>query len=240
MKNILMTSLFLTLLVSCDSPQRSRNMASGVYGGNLSDNGQGVLTPSDPSNPTNPTNPTTPPAVTGTPGFENCDLSDKYHTIDTGYFGLCQSSQDETVFKFRTSLTSSSIRICLIPTYKEANGSSTYIGQPQCTLTTSNKVIDGKLYKNRSGYGHFPINGVIVMKEPLLNDYIGCMHGYVNWPRNACPNGASSSYCAQALSSCLNAQTSQTCDTMARNYMGQICTAFKTQYSNAYIDIKLK
>lgn len=238
MKNLLLLIPLLVLITGCDAPQRTRIMSTEPYKDPLGNNGNNVtpgnLTSGGSSNGITPTTPSTP-------GFENCDLTQKYHTIDIGYFGVCQSSQDETLIKFNPSLTSQSVRTCLIPTYKEANGSSTYIGQPQCTYTTSNQVVSGKLYKDRQGFSNYPLNGMIVMKEPLLPDYINCMQGYVNWPRNVCPNGATTSYCGYWLPRCpYGGQSGQACDMEAKNYMSNICTQFKSKYSNSYIDIRLK
>jgi hypothetical protein len=191
-----------------------------------------------PAPGTTPATGTTTTTTTNTPGFESCDLTHKYQTPDIGWFGICQSTQDETLFKFRPSVTSTSIRTCLIPTYKDANGSSTYIGNPQCTYTTSNQIVQGKLYKDRSGFSNYPLNGVIVMKEPLLPEYINCMHAYVNWPSNVCPSGGANPYCAYWLPRCpYGSKSNAQCDAEGRSYMGNICTSFKTKYGNSYVDI---
>ncbi len=228
--------LFLVLAVACDAPQRMRAPQNYV-------NGNTIGTSGSPSVPTSGATFETSgmvPVITTT-GFENCELMDRYQTIDIGHFALCQSTLDETIFKFRPSLSSPSIRTCLIPTYKDASGASTYIGNPQCTFTTASQTIQGKLMKDRPGYGTYPLNGVIVMKEPLLPEYINCMHGYVNWPRNACPGGATSSYCNNWLPRCpVGAKSNISCDAEARNFMANICTNFRTKFSNSYIDIRTK
>ncbi len=245
-KNFLFLAL-LALVTGCDSPQRTRTPGTWMTGGSTQNpvNQSGSFNPATTAGTASGvTSGSTSGSGSGTPspGFEACDLSDRFHTIDIGFFGLCQSTQDETLFKFKTSLTSTTVRTCLIPTYKESNGSSTYIGQPQCTYTTAGQVVQGKLLKNRQGFEQYPLNGVIVMKEPLLPQYIGCMNGYVNWPQNNCPNGPSStSYCAYWSPRCpYGGRSNGTCDTEARNYMGQICTSFKNQYSNSYIDIRTR
>lgn len=239
MKNyILLLSLFA--LVSCDAPQRTRAPETYVNGNtfNTGTTPPGSLTPSIGLIP-GTTTPGVP--VTSSPGFENCNLSDRYHTIDIGLFGLCQSTMDETAFKFKTSLSSSTVRTCLIPTYKDANGASTYIGNPQCTLTVSQQIINGKLYKDRPGFASYPLNGVIVMKEPLLPEYIGCMQGYVNWPGNACPAGLNTQYCVNMRTYCpYGGRTSAQCDVEARNFMANLCNTFKSKYANSYIDIRTR
>jgi hypothetical protein len=243
MKKTLLFISLLALVAGCDAPQRMRAPTQWVNGNSLDDPGtqpawKPIPTDGKPSEET----PTSPVSNNGQgPGFENCDLTNKHHTIDIGHFSICQSTQDEASFKFRSSLTSTTVRTCLIPTYKEASGSSTYIGQPQCTYTTANQTVGGKLYKDREGFSSYPLNGVIVMKEPLLPEYISCMHGYVNWPRNVCPNGPANSYCSYWIPRCPNGgRSNATCDGEARNYMGQICSSFKNKYSNSYLDIKTR
>jgi hypothetical protein len=246
MKKILFYSLSLVLIVGCDTPQRTRVQqtfsGNGLQQPTTSGSGSGLVSGTTSGTTTGGT--TTPGTSLGA-GFENCDISNKYHTVDLGHFGLCQSSQAETTFKVRFSLESSQIRNCLIPTYKDAAGNSTYIGQPQCTYVQSasvNQVVNGMLYKNRPGFESFPLNGVIVMKEPLLPEYIRCMHGYINWLPQACANGpGTSSYCNYWIPRCPNgAQSNAMCDQEARNYMSNICTSFKTKYQNSYLDIRTK
>ncbi len=239
MKKSLIFFSLLTLLIGCDAPQRTRAPQSWVNSGSLQDPGN----QSGTFNPSPSTGNQTGSTGSGVnDGWQNCDLSNKYQTIDIGWFGLCQSTQDESLIRFKPSLTSSSTRVCLIPTYKAADNSSTYLGQPQCTYTTAGTVVTGKLYKDRAGFSDRPINGVIVMKEPLLPEYFNCMQGYLNWPANVCPYGPSSNNnCAYAFTQCpAGARTSAFCASEATNYMNQICTRFKSTYSNSYLDIRLK
>jgi hypothetical protein len=246
MKKIFLASLLLVLIYGCDSPQRTRAPSNWVNGNSFGTNNT-TLSPGNGFSPggtsgTTPGSPSTSnPLGSSGPGFETCDISDRYHTIDIGFFGLCQNSMDESLFKFKPSLTSTNVRTCLIPTFKEANGASTYLGNPQCTYTNSNQIIEGKLIKDRPGFNTYPINGVIVMNEPLVPEYIGCMQGYVNWPRNICPNGATTAYCGYWLPRCpYGGRTNPSCDLEAKNYMSQICNGFKSRYGNSYIDIRVK
>ncbi len=247
MKKYLILLSLLVLVAGCDAPQRTRAPSTYVNGSSLNDpnNTSGNFTTSGSSSGStsgSSTGSSTGGTNPSNPGFENCNVAeDKYHTIDIGYFGICQSTLDETSLKFRTSLSSTSVRTCLIPTYKDNSGSSTWIGQPQCTYTTAGQVVSGKVYKDRNGFTSYPLNGVIVMKEPLLPEYFNCMQGYTNWPGNACPQGASNSYCAYWLPRCpYGSKSNAQCDTEGRNYMASICNSFKSRYSNSYLDIKLK
>lgn len=182
--------------------------------------------------------------------FPSCDLSGRYHTVDVGYFGLCQSTVNETLFKVKFSMTTS-VRNCLIPTYKGSDGSSTYIGQPQCTLVNqADEVIQGSLYKNRQGWENTTLNGVIVLKEPLLPEYFNCMNAYSNWrPQTSCPSGPNASpkcynlyyYCPQGVpQGTYSYGPVQDCKTEASNYMSYLCNSFKSKYSSSYLDIRTK
>ena len=238
MKKYFLCLPFLLFLASCDAPQRT--LTASNYSNGLTDNNNSGFTGGTTGSSGGTTGSNN--GVTTTPGFQNCDISTKYNTVDIGAFGICQSSSDETVFKFVTSAASQTYRVCLIPTYKDASGSSTYLGNPQCTYTNANTVVTGKLYKDRSGYSSYPINGVIVMRESLTPNYYACMQGYLNWPRNACPNGATTSYCSYYLQLCPygGGGVSGTCHNEATNYMNTICTTFKNTYSSAYADIRTK
>lgn len=243
MKRLLLLIPLLTMMVACDAPQRTRAPSNFITGNNFQ-NSPGYTTNPSPGTTTGGTNTggtTTPPATgTTTPGFESCDLTYKYHTGDIGWFGLCQSSKDETHFKFRPSTSSTSIRVCLIPTYRDASGASTFVGNPQCTYTTANQVVEGRLYKDRTGFTNYPINGVIVMKEPLIPEYVNCMLGYVNWPGNACAS-LSALQCNQLTAACpYGGRTGGACDTQARTYMANLCNTFKARYPNSYADIATK
>jgi len=245
MKNYLILFSLLALVAGCDAPQRTRAPSTYVNGNSLNNTSNASGNFSSAGSSSGSTSGSSTGTTTGgstSPGFETCNISqDRYHTIDIGFFNICQSTQDETAMKFRTSLASTSVRTCIIPTYKDASGSSTWIGQPQCTYTTAGQVVSGKLYKDRNGFTSYPLNGAIVMKEPLLPQYFNCMQGYSNWPGNACPNGASTSYCAYWLPRCpYGSKSNAQCDTEGRNYMASICNQFKNQYSNSYLDINLK
>lgn len=238
MKNMSYILLLAFLLVGCDAPQRTRDVPGYAFGENYNGpqltsgfqgNTTGGLTSGSTTGGTTSgqtTSGTTSGGTTGTgvtPGFETCDLSGKYYASNTGYFGVCQSTVDETQFMFKPSSTDQSVRTCFIPTYKDQNGSSAYIGQPQCTLTTQNVSVTGRLYKTRSGFQQYPLNGVMVMKEPSLGAYFTCMDAYASYVSQACPYGA---------------RTSPACDQYARNYMAQKCNDFKA--TQPYVDIRLK
>jgi hypothetical protein len=242
---IIFLTLSVLLLSSCDQPQRNR-LSNTINPGSMN--------PASTSQPWgNPFNNTTGGTAGGTtggtsggttgstppPGFENCDLSQKYYAPTINYMGICQSTLDETSVAISSSV-SDSIRTCLIPTYKDNTGSSTYLGQPQCYAPVANQVMMGKLYRTRNGFSNLAINGVMVMKEGSLTAYFTCMDAYVNFPRSLCSNGAQTNQsCYQLYATCPNgAQTSTYCDQIARSAMNTKCNDFKAIHS--YIDIRLK
>jgi hypothetical protein len=234
--NLFFLLLSLLALFGCDSPQRSRAPVTYVNGSTIQD-------PYSYSNPGNLTtdSPTGNNTAAVSTGFENCDFSDKYQSVATGKFGICQSNQDETFFKFRPAVTMNVVKICLIPTYKDQTGASTYLGNPQCTFTTANQVVQGKLFKDRPGFSSYTINGVIVMPETLITEYISCMHSYINWPGNACQNASSTGYCRYWLPRCTSGSvTNQICMVEGRNYMSSVCNTFKIKYVNSYVDVRTK
>jgi len=222
--------IFLFILSSCDAPQRTNLTPAAQTLSNS--NNLGV-----PTSGQSPSGSQLPVEA----GFETCDFSPKYSTIESGPFSLCQNQSDETSIKFKGTLTSVSSRLCLIPSYKDAGGSSTYIGQPQCLYVEANKLVSGKLYKTRTGFSSYPLNAVIVMREALMPEYFRCADAYNAWPSVLCSGSGNSQYCNYWVPRCPSgARSNAACDGEAKNYMNQICTSFKTKYSAAYTDIRLK
>jgi hypothetical protein len=246
MKNIFTIIAFfgLVTITGCDAPQRTRT----PYGAQNS-NGQSsptandtILAPGTLSNTPGVNSTNNSNSSSNNQNFNNCDLSYKYQSRDMGSFGLCQSSVDEKLFRVKFSQTTTN-RNCLIPLYKDATGSSTYIGQPQCTYVNQAEAsLDGALVKNRTNFETYPLNGVIVMKEALLPEYFQCMNAYNNWLPQACPYGVNSSqYCAYWQPRCPNGAIPNTqCGQAASDFMKQICDGFKSRYSNSYVDIRTK
>jgi hypothetical protein len=227
--SLILLSLFL--LYACEAPQRGRVPLG--HNTNAHTGPHHIDSPWSPfTGPTTGTTSGTGPTTNTNPqGFENCNLDvNQYYASGINYIGVCQSSLDETLVAIKNSQSDSS-RTCLIPTFKENSGSSTYIGQPQCFIPEANKVITGKLYKTRPGFTNSPLNGLMVMKEQSMTAYFGCMDAYVTFVHSLCPQGPKTPpyyYQNQLVN----------CDLMARNMMAEKCNAFKAMHS--YIDIKLK
>ncbi len=213
MKYLIFT--LLIVVVGCDTPTRSRFPSASSSDALGTPGGTGTLTPIDPTVPVTPTTP-----VTSTPGFESCNLAKSNSTADLGGIGICKSTQDETQIRFVSSLTNTSARTCIIPTYKDQYGNSTYLGDPQCTYTEAEKIYTGRLYKNRSGVSQYALNGVMMMKEGMLVEYFACMDAYLKYISYYCPAAPTYAPCVQGAS----------------NYRAQVCNQFKAKYPNNYID----
>lgn len=213
----LMILSLLVLAVGCDTPTRSRFPNSTSVGGD-------AFTTTPGSTTTTPGTTTTTPGTTSSPGFESCNLTTRSSTADLGSLGICKSSLDETQVRFVTSITETTSRICIIPTYKDSSGNSTYLGDPQCTYTEAEKIYTGRLYKNRTGTSSYPITGVMVMKEALLVEYFACMDSYAKYIQYYCPANPAYAPCVQG----------------ATNYRNSVCNNFKAKYPNNYLDIYLR
>lgn len=208
----------LLAVVACDTPTRARFPST-------SSSASGFGTPSGfvPAN-TSGGSSGSGPGVTTSPGFEYCNLTKSNGTPDLGMVGICKSTLDETMIKFVSSATNTSSRTCFIPTYKDASGSSTYLGQPQCTYTEAEKVVQGQLPKNRSGFSNYQLNGVMIMRENLVPEYFQCMDSYAMYIQSYCPAQPTYPPCVQA----------------ATNVRNSICNNFKMKYPNNYLDLYLR
>jgi hypothetical protein len=222
MKSIIL-SLSLLSLMACEAPSRTR---TGV----LSNPASSTQTPSTTSGVNSGSNPwTSGETTTGQnsgsssntlpAGFETCDISQKYFASGINYIGICQSKLNETQIIANPSVTNTSVRTCLIPTYKTGNGASTYLGQPQCFYPTANQITAGSLVKSRNGFTNNPITGAMVMLETSTTAYFTCMNSYVNFVNTYCPANPSA------------------CSNQASQHMNSVCNDFKSRHS--YVDLCL-
>ena len=239
MKNYIVSAFILTLLVGCDAPVRTRDGIFNTNGNALNDGSGGGFTETpNKSDDTMTTSGSGSGDATVT-GFANCDQTKTETAPTIGNTSICQHQSDETIVLVKTSVTDLTTRLCLIPTYKDEMGSSTYIGQPQCFYAKENVSTQGKLYKNRQGFfgngvpfAQLPLKGVMVMKETSLTAYFNCMNAIGNFPRTQmCPNGAQTApyYAGGQLINC---------PAMAQTQMNTYCSDFKVSHS--YLDWRLK
>lgn len=230
MKYSLLLLTLLYLLMACDSPMRTRFQpttegngtidgytdGTGGDGGNGGDGGDG----GDGGNGGDEGNGQT------TPGFENCTLGMQYYGgPNIGYFGICQSSDNETVFKAKkaTADPTPELRTCYVPIHIIGE-SSFKLGLAWCQMHSANTEYDFTLTKERPE----AINGVMVIKDgPALFGYMQCMNAKVHYLQGFPAGSVPDTQCI--------AQASGNPDA----YAFCVCTKFKGMYSTYYKQIAL-
>ena len=226
MKNILLLS-FLFVYISCDAPLRSRNpYASPIDTSKLG----GTPTPTPTPDGTNKAgtdnankDSETTTETTTTPGFETCQLGPIHNINSGGNFGVCQSTLNEKQFKAKFVNSDSSNGTCFVPLHVNSDGSSYYLGPPECVHHTTNKEYTFLLTKQRSEI----INGLMIIKNNALNPYMQCMTAKMQFMSqyNNCQTN--------------NAQTNAQCVQAAESWAYGICNNFATLYSGDYLQLSL-
>lgn len=232
MKYFILLSLFI--LIACDVPSQRRQIFQSSGNQYAPPVGDGLVNTPGAQTPNGGTTST----PTSGAGFEACSLSPKGNSVSLGAVGICKSSIDPTQIKFRTSLSDTQTRTCIIPTYKDQSGNSTYLGDPQCTLTVAGNIYSGKLFITRQGFQNYPMTGVIIMKEPLLDGYYQCMHSFVTGSMN-CANSPAYQTCFQQQRFTNPAAHQYCCQLQAKAYQAQVCNTFKSNFAGQYLDLSL-
>ncbi len=212
----LLPFLFYFALTSCDVPTRSRTYTStSSSDSSTSGTSTDVTTGSEEDEDS-----TTSDDVTNTTGFASCSLSYSYYNSNIGYFGLCQSSVDEKVFKLKMAQSDSSTGTCLVPIYIDSSSNSYKVGNSECVNNVAGQVYNVTFTKTTSTYA---INGVMALKANALTAYEQCMSArdtYINYYGSSC-------------------YYSSSCLTAANNYANSICSSFVSSYSNYYVQVQL-
>ncbi|MAF77320.1 MAG: hypothetical protein CME60_04105 [Halobacteriovoraceae bacterium] len=93
-------------------------------------------------------------------------LADDETTPADGAYNICQHGSSDTTIYFQIKNPISDEQICFIPMFRSTTGQSTYLGEPRCLMATSNnRIYTIELYKNRSGFTSYDINGVMIMRD---------------------------------------------------------------------------
>lgn len=220
MKNrkFIVSVFFLVALSGCDAPSGGR-ARSRLPASSISSIQSTNFSPTDTGNLNNGT-PTPTPAANATPepGYSSCDLNNIRSSGSLGGVGICHSTIDETKIKVKFVTTDQTDGTCFVPTHKNNDGTSIYIGVAQCTYHNTNQQLNGTLIKNRPGYSNASLNGVMIMKRSYLNDYFACMDAIPNFITNNCPSN-----------------TTNACYAQAQAFMGQLCLYFKNRGN--YLDL---
>ncbi len=189
--------IIASTLVSCDSGKSSRSRywesSSNSCNGPLFNSGFNAGTTVPPGSgsgeaaavtPTPAPSATVAPSSTGTynpnsvpADAEGCTWSTTGNSgfavtsSDLGDYTICESSGADLAVYIQVKNPITSKPLCIIPTshtQTQQGDSSTYIGEPRCVFINSSlEVYKVELYKNRIGYGSYPITGVMLMKDEL-------------------------------------------------------------------------
>ncbi len=169
-------------------------------------------------------------------GFESCNLNIYKDNAVIGQVSVCKNSNQETSVKTKYSKQDYAERTCLIPSHKLSNGSSFYLGVPQCMFHGSGQILNGQLVKNRSGFTQYAINNIMVMKQTSLNAYFACMDAVVNHIAAYCPTVTDTSCNMYNVNPQMKAYCQQ-CITNAYNSMTNLCNQFKSGHSYLSFDV---
>jgi len=126
---------------------------------------------------------TTDSMVTPNPtnlGFESCDFTNSmiYNASnEIGSIRICKNTIDEKKFRVKFDLRHNDYRVCFVPTYKDNNNNSAFLGSHKCTFNDDYQIREGLFEKNRIQTSQYPINGVMVMMEYRINSFFQCMDG---------------------------------------------------------------
>lgn len=176
-KIILITAI---ALASCDVPTQQygrSSKASTEYSPFATEPTQGSGSSYDGDTDTSLTN--TPPVDTpldashcswsrdGINGFMSLasHLSPSENSTSEGAYTVCQSSEDQQKIYIQIKNPIEDAELCLIPTY-QVGTSTTYIGEPRCFFARNPlKIYSIQVYRNRPGFSHLPVTGVMIMKD---------------------------------------------------------------------------
>lgn len=238
MKKILIFSLPIVVLISCDLPQRTPNINE--------------LSGSSVQTTTNPIN--LPESTTGTsgntqPGFETCSTDFNYNGQQIGRFSFCRHSSNASQFQVIFEQASNT-GTCFVPTHRLNNGTSFKLGRAECVYNQANVPYRMTLNKelmppNFSSQRPEPINAVMVLRADAANAYMACMNAknsYLVSARQIPGNYSSPPCCYNPVSvegnpHCL--QVNPSCEQAANTYANGVCQNFTQSYAGRYKEVIL-
>ena len=226
--------LFNIFIFSCDSPVRTRVPITASFDSSeITDPGatNGTVTGGT-------TTTTTTTDEENQEGFEHCPYLDpQFDGGSMGYFGLCQSDDDDRVFKAVFAETSTQGN-CFVPIHILDNGNSFKLGRAECVHNQPDTNYYMTLTKEAVAPTYsFPrteeVNGVMVLRLESVNAYMGCMNAKEDFyvATNGCCfqrtyNQSTGRY------NCI--QPNIQCEAAADNYANNICNSFVQNHSNNY------
>ncbi len=204
MKFIIIFITILPLFVACNLPADQRVILGEGTTENsnpFTDGAVSTPTPTPTATPesssTSVSTPTIPTDVSSSCIFSKDGLSGyKSNHSHIGKFSLCQSTSDPKKIYVQLQTPLTSVRLCIIPTYKNQSG-YVYLGEPRCLYVPSATAITPVLLKtNRINYTNITPNSVIIMKDEVHS--YGPPYGY---PATAILSPDAYLFCANWLAS---------------------------------------
>ncbi len=201
----------LIFLQSCEAPTRNR-----VY---QSTSTATTSTTEDDEDTSTTTTTTESTVVSGT-GFSSCDLSYNYYNSSIGYFGLCQSSTTDTLFKVKMALSDSTIGTCFIPIYQGSSGDIEKVGTEECVNNVSETVYTVSFTRETSS----TITAIMVVKANAMTSF---------------NTAAAAKNKFITLNGGTTCSSLAYCSTAATNYSISVWNSFASIYGSYYVKVSL-
>lgn len=155
----------LFILTACDSPQtNNRNRSGGLT------NNDKAITDSQLQT----INQYNSNSLTDNSNMASCPNLKTATATEIGEVSVCPSLSDELQLTYRQSVSDTTIATCLIPTYIQSDGSSTYLGEAVCAYHNAGALRQYTFVKTR--FPSSPVNGVMIMKQDILVSYFQCLN----------------------------------------------------------------
>lgn len=154
----------LFILTACDSPQtNNRNRSGGLT------NNDKAITDSQLQT----INQYNSNSLTDNSNMASCPNLKTATATEIGEVSVCPSLSNELQLTYRPSIGDTTTATCLIPTYIQADGRSTYLGEPVCVYHNAGALRQYTFVKTR--YLSSPVNGVMIMKQDIVASYFQCL-----------------------------------------------------------------
>ena len=166
--------LLIIVIISSCNPTRDRRQDNNFSEDNyIATNTNTTSTPTDGAVISNTqTGQTSAPA-----GYGHCLFDTNVFTKNEEFLNkidLCQSQTTSREVIIRTNVTSTTRKICVVPTTRDIYNNSFYIGDANCDYLQANTYY--KITLNvYNGYESYPLNGAMVMFQDRLQSYTDCI-----------------------------------------------------------------
>lgn len=192
MRKFIRNGLILLVAAGClGSPnRRSNNNVDAKRGAAVTDQAGSVIpqslgitgstsgSTSSTSSSSDTMQPVATVTATSNSGFDHCDVNNQAYietSLEIGRLRLCRHKTIDTRFRVKFDQPHLQRPVCFIPTRKDSDGNSIYIGSALCTYNEAGQVLEGNLLKNRPGYAGVPLNGIMIMMQDRVPSFYNCM-----------------------------------------------------------------